>query len=118
MATTSEHTSTEPEVLQLDASGGEGPIIKVNSVWKVFGRNPERALAPEHSGRSKTDLQSDLGVVIGLSDVSFEVQKGETFVIMGLSGSGKSTMVRCLIRLIEPTVGQHRHRRARCYGHG
>ena len=105
MATTSEHTSTEPEVLQLDASGGEGPIIKVNSVWKVFGRNPERALAPEHSGRSKTDLQSDLGVVIGLSDVSFEVQKGETFVIMGLSGSGKSTMVRCLIRLIEPTVG-------------
>ena len=106
MATTSEHTSTEPEVLQLDSSGGEGPIIKVDSVWKVFGRNPERALAPEHSGRSKTDLQSGLGVVIGLSDVSFEVQKGETFVIMGLSGSGKSTMVRCLIRLIEPTTGR------------
>ena len=105
MATTSEHTSTEPEVLQMDSSGGEGPIIKVDSVWKVFGRNPERALAPEHSGRSKTDLQSGLGVVIGLSDVSFEVQKGETFVIMGLSGSGKSTMVRCLIRLIEPTAG-------------
>ena len=107
MATAAEQTSPAHEGLQLDAgeSAGQDPIIKVESVWKVFGRNPERALAPEHSGRSKTDLQSGLGVVIGLSDVSFEVQKGETFVIMGLSGSGKSTMVRCLIRLIEPTAG-------------
>ena len=82
-----------------------GPIIKVDSIWKVFGKNPERALNPENADRSKADLQSDLGVVIGLNDVSFEVYKGETFVIMGLSGSGKSTMVRCLIRLIEPTAG-------------
>ena len=107
MAATSEHTGTELEAPGLDvgSGGGEGPIIKVDSIWKIFGKNPDRALSPEFSGRSKADLQSDLGVVIGLSDVSFEVQKGETFVIMGLSGSGKSTMVRCLIRLIEPTTG-------------
>ena len=88
-----------------DGVGEQSPLIRVNSVWKIFGRNPERVLDPEYSGRSKSDLQSELGVVIGLNDVSFEVQKGETFVIMGLSGSGKSTMVRCLIRLIEPTAG-------------
>ena len=88
-----------------DGVGEQSPLIRVNSVWKIFGRNPERVLDPEYSGRSKADLQSGLGVVIGLNDVSFEVQKGETFVIMGLSGSGKSTMVRCLIRLIEPTAG-------------
>ena len=108
MATTADQPRINAETLpqpEPEDDERQGPIIKVDSVWKVFGRNPERALAPEHSGRSKTDLQSDLGVVIGLSDVSFEVQKGETFVIMGLSGSGKSTMVRCLIRLIEPTVG-------------
>ena len=107
MAATSEHASTELEALGLDngSGGGEGPIIRVESVWKVFGKNPERALNPENADRSKADLQSDLGVVIGLNDVSFEVHKGETFVIMGLSGSGKSTMVRCLIRLIEPTAG-------------
>ena len=81
------------------------PIIKVESVWKVFGKNPERALEPGNAGKSKAELQSEMGTVVGLHDVSFEVQKGQTFVIMGLSGSGKSTMVRCLIRLIEPTAG-------------
>jgi glycine betaine/proline transport system ATP-binding protein len=39
-------------------------------------------------------------------DVGFDVHVGETFVIMGLSGSGKSTVVRCLSRLIEPDHGQ------------
>ena len=85
--------------------GRPDPIIAVNSVWKVFGKHPERALAPQNLGKTKAELQAELGVVIGLHDVSFEVQRGETFVIMGLSGSGKSTMVRCLIRLIEPTAG-------------
>ena len=88
------------------ADGGRaGPIIKVDSVWKVFGKNPEQILAPKHADKSKSEIQSELGAVIGLHNVSFEVQRGETFVIMGLSGSGKSTMVRCLIRLIEPTAG-------------
>ena len=86
-------------------NGRTAPIIKVDSIWKVFGRNPEQVLAPENIAKSKSEIQSDLGAVIGLHDVSFEVQRGETFVIMGLSGSGKSTMVRCLIRLIEPTAG-------------
>lgn len=85
--------------------GRPDPIIAVNSVWKVFGKHPERALDPSNLAKSKAELQAELGVVIGLHDVSFEVQRGETFVIMGLSGSGKSTMVRCLIRLIEPTAG-------------
>ena len=82
------------------------PFIQVSSVWKVFGRNPDRVFDPQYAGRDKPFFQSELGNVIGLQDVSFEVDRGETFVIMGLSGSGKSTMVRCLIRLIEPTTGQ------------
>ena len=81
------------------------PFIQVSSVWKVFGRNPERVLDPQYAGRDKSYFQSEFGNVIGLQDVSFAVDRGETFVIMGLSGSGKSTMVRCLIRLIEPTTG-------------
>ena len=108
MATSSEQTIPELSDHQLpetDDGADQGPIIKVDSVWKVFGRNPERVLNSQYSGKGKAELQSELGVVIGLNDVSFEVYKGETFVIMGLSGSGKSTMVRCLIRLIEPTAG-------------
>ena len=87
------------------SSESQGPIIKVDSIWKVFGRNADRALEPDNISKSKSEIQTELGAVIGLHDVSFEVQKGQTFVIMGLSGSGKSTMVRCLIRLIEPTAG-------------
>lgn len=80
--------------------------IRVSGVWKVFGRNPERVLEPQYAGRDKSYFQSEFGNVIGLQDVSFSVNRGETFVIMGLSGSGKSTMVRCLIRLIDPTSGE------------
>ena len=82
------------------------PYIKVRSVWKVFGKDPEKVLDPEYADKDKSFFQSELGNVVGLQDVSFDVQKGETFVIMGLSGSGKSTMVRCLIRLIDPTAGE------------
>ena len=114
MATIADQTGTDLAAGgQPEESGDTGsdltiqqPVIRVDSVWKVFGRNPERVMDPQHASKSKSDVQSELGVVIGLSDVSFEVHKGETFVIMGLSGSGKSTMVRCLIRLIEPTSGR------------
>ncbi len=41
-----------------------------------------------------------------MKDASLAIEEGEIFVIMGLSGSGKSTMVRLLNRLIEPTRGQ------------
>ena len=85
---------------------GESPAISVKSVWKVFGNRPERALMAEYSDKDKRDVLDELGLVVALQDVNFEVQPSETFVIMGLSGSGKSTMVRCLIRLIEPTAGE------------
>lgn len=40
-----------------------------------------------------------------LKGVSFDVQRGETIVIMGPSGTGKSTLLRCINRLIEPDQG-------------
>lgn len=41
-----------------------------------------------------------------LNDVSFDVFEGEFLVVIGLSGSGKTTMLRCLNRLHEPTSGE------------
>ena len=40
-----------------------------------------------------------------LKDVSFDVKRGEFLVVIGLSGSGKSTMLRCVNRLHNPTSG-------------
>lgn len=41
-----------------------------------------------------------------LKDVSFEVPRGQTLAIMGLSGVGKSTTLRCLVGLQRPTSGE------------
>jgi len=43
--------------------------------------------------------------VVALKDVSFEVPDHQFLVIIGLSGSCKSTLLRCINRLIEPTEG-------------
>ena len=80
--------------------------IEVENLWKVFGENPDRVFEPEYADKSRAEIQDELGLVVGLRDVSFSVNVGQVFVVMGLSGSGKSTLVRCLIRLIEPTRGR------------
>ena len=80
--------------------------IEVEGLWKVFGDQPERVMEPANAGKSRTDIQEELGLVVALRDVTFGVAPGEIFVVMGLSGSGKSTLVRCLIRLIEATRGR------------
>jgi phospholipid/cholesterol/gamma-HCH transport system ATP-binding protein len=41
-------------------------------------------------------------------DVSFEVERGEVFVILGGSGCGKSTLLKLLIGLYQPTAGESR----------
>ncbi|AHD07963.1 quaternary amine ABC transporter ATP-binding protein [Phaeobacter gallaeciensis] len=81
-------------------------VIRLDGVWKVFGERAEEAMeAIQQRNLSKAEVLGEFGCVIGIADCSFEVQKGEIFCVMGLSGSGKSTMVRHINRLIEPTAG-------------
>ena len=80
-------------------------ILSAKNIWKVFGaeKNP---LPSELRQATKKEIQEQTGLVLGMRDISFDVKQGEFFVLMGLSGSGKSTMVRTILRLIEPTEGQ------------
>lgn len=50
-------------------------------------------------------LRKTVGHVRAVEDVSFDVRRGETLGLVGESGCGKTTVGRCLLRLIEPTHG-------------
>jgi len=80
-------------------------ILSVNNIYKVFGPQPKVAMDMLRRGADKNEIFSKTGQVVGVFDATFSVMRGEIFVIMGLSGSGKSTMVRLFNRLIEPTSG-------------
>src|SRR3546814_2376238 len=80
-------------------------ILSVKNIFKVFGSNPDIAMKMLRNGADKNEIFDKTGHVVGVFDASFSVKRGEIFVIMGLSGSGKSTMVRLFNRLIETTSG-------------
>src|SRR5699024_10554356 len=80
-------------------------VIDVKNLTKIFGRHQRQAQRLLDEGKSKADILKETGCTVGVNQTTFSVEKGETFVIMGLSGSGKSTLVRMLNRLIEATSG-------------
>ena len=79
--------------------------MECSNLTKVFGDDPKAALALVEDGCDRQQVLERTGCLVAVRDATFSVQRGETFVVMGLSGSGKSTLIRCLSRLIEPTSG-------------
>jgi oligopeptide/dipeptide ABC transporter ATP-binding protein len=79
-----------------------------------------RALDDKRTGRAPEELvrvralfkhfpvEGSEDVVRAVDGVTFEIFKGETLGLVGESGCGKSTVGRCLLRLIEPTRGEIR----------
>jgi ABC-type oligopeptide transport system ATPase subunit len=51
-------------------------------------------------------FQKEIGRVRAVDGVSLHVNKGETLGVVGESGCGKSTMARCIMRLLTPTGGR------------
>jgi glycine betaine/proline transport system ATP-binding protein len=88
------------------ASPGE-EIIQLKHVYKIFGDQPRgRALELAKAGVPKDEVQARTDHVVGLTDVNFTVRQGEIFVVMGLSGSGKSTAIRTVNKLHDVTDGE------------
>ncbi len=81
-------------------------VIEVKNLYKIFGSGKGKVYPLLERGLSKEDILAKTGCTVGINDACFQIEEGETFVVMGLSGSGKSTVLRCLNRIIEPTRGQ------------
>lgn len=81
-------------------------ILQVKHLTKMFGRRQQQARELLKNDHSKADILKETGVTVAVDDVSFDVERGKIFSLIGLSGSGKSTVVRCLNLLLNPTSGQ------------
>ena len=79
------------------------PVVVVDHVSKKYRlyreRNNYLKAAIMRGGRSKVDM------FWALEDVSFEVYEGSTTGLIGENGSGKSTMLKCLARILRPDTG-------------
>ena len=79
--------------------------VRVDHVYKIFGPSPEQAIKRLEQGATKDVILQETGNVVGVADASFSVEEGQVFMVMGLSGSGKSILIRCVNRLLSPTIG-------------
>jgi glycine betaine/proline transport system ATP-binding protein len=82
--------------------------IELRHVTKIFGTNIDEARGLLASGADKGEILSRTGCTAALRDVSLTIPEGELCAVMGLSGCGKSTVVRHINRLIDPTSGEVR----------
>ncbi|ACI59529.1 glycine betaine/L-proline ABC transporter, ATPase subunit (plasmid) [Rhizobium leguminosarum bv. trifolii WSM2304] len=81
--------------------------VECRNLWKIYGAQVQAATkAVRAEELTKTEVRDRFGCVVGVRDASFSIKRGEIFCIMGLSGSGKSTVIRHINRLIEPTSGE------------
>lgn len=95
------------KVERMSSQSSADEIIRLESVYKIFGPQPRgRALKLSKDGLTKNEVQAATDHVVGMTDVSFDVKRGETFVLMGLSGSGKSTAIRTVNKLHDITDGR------------
>mgnify|MGYP002615644408 FL=1 len=80
--------------------------IEIKDLYLVFGHDKQKALKMLRKGKTKQEILKETGCTIAVNNANFTIRQGEIFVIMGLSGSGKSSLLRCLNLLNRPTSGK------------
>ncbi|AHH05271.1 Glycine betaine/proline betaine transport system ATP-binding protein ProV [Borrelia miyamotoi] len=75
--------------------------VRVRNLYKTFSYNNHKkqiveAIKSYENGQGRTDIYKKSSVFIANANISLDVYENEILVIMGMSGCGKSTFVRCL----------------------
>lgn len=80
------------------------PAVRVEGVSKRFRIYKERNQTLKATMMRGRRAQFD--EFWALRDVSFDIPRGSTFGVIGDNGSGKSTMLKCIARILKPNAGQ------------
>ena len=84
------------------------PVIRCDSVYKIFGDNAESMLKKANGVVDAAKFQA-AGCIVGVNNASFDIHAGELLIIMGLSGSGKSTSIEVYLQIDRRHCWQNIH---------
>lgn len=70
--------------------------ISIRNLDVVFGDNVSKSLDLLDQGHSRQEIIDSTGDVVGVNKVNLDIEQGEICVLMGLSGSGKSSLLRTI----------------------
>jgi len=84
----------------------EKNAVRFENVDVVFGRNTADALAMLDKGEGRDAILEKTGSLVAVHDASLYLNEGEILVLMGLSGSGKSSLLRCVNGLNKVSRGK------------
>lgn len=96
--------AVRPDTAPVAPTPAGEPVLQVSELGKVHGPGGIAAIAgtgPDHG----TAISPDTGAVVACWDVSFDVFGGEALGLIGESGSGKSTVLRCIVGDEPATAG-------------
>jgi ABC-type sugar transport system ATPase subunit len=79
---------------------GDDGLVSVSAIGKL----PVASVL--YSFRSKVSLRYPEQTKAALDDISFDIQPGQLVIVVGANGSGKSSMLKLLPRLFDPTCGE------------
>jgi glycine betaine/proline transport system ATP-binding protein len=80
--------------------------VRFEHVDVVFGQHQAEAISLLDKGEGRDSILDKTGCLVGVHDASVFVDRGEILVLMGLSGSGKSSLLRCVNGLNKVSRGK------------
>ena len=81
-------------------------VVRFENVDVIFGPTPKQALDLLDKGEGRDTIQDKTSNLVAVHDASLFVNEGEILVLMGLSGSGKSSLLRCVNGLNKVSRGR------------